>query len=195
MESELRIRKALELAQDTKVFEMGEGFLSRVPAVFTAQFPGRMAMVVSDVKTWRVAGAEVYQRLLEAGVETGVFLIPDREFHAEWKYVEQVDALLDAEPEAVLVSVGSGVINDLCKLSSHRHGPSRDEIGQRNRHAPPPLRQLVRETRVLAGAGEDVCHGDTGPLRPNCYPRHHQLAKVPAVDSHAERRDGDHLAA
>ena len=85
MESELRIRKALELAQDTKVFEMGEGFLARVPAVFTAQFPGRMAMVVADVNTWRVAGAEVYQRLLEAGVETGVFLIPDREFHAEWK--------------------------------------------------------------------------------------------------------------
>ena len=76
MQSELRIKNALAVARDTKVFEMGEGFLSRVPAVFAAQFPGRMAIVVADVNTWRVAGAEVYARLLEAGIETGVYLIP-----------------------------------------------------------------------------------------------------------------------
>ncbi len=122
-ESELRIKRALELAKDTKVFEMGEGFLARVPAVFSQLFPGRMAMVVADVNTWRVAGAEVYQHLLAAGIETGVFLIPDREFHAEWKYVEMVEAAVKGAG-AVAVAVGSGVINDLCKLSSAHLGQS-----------------------------------------------------------------------
>ena len=122
-ESELRIKRALELAKDTKVFEMGEGFLARVPAVFSQLFPGRMAMVVADVNTWRVAGAEVYQHLLAAGIETGVFLIPDREFHAEWKYVEMVEAAVKGAG-SVAVAVGSGVINDLCKLSSAHLGQS-----------------------------------------------------------------------
>ena len=123
MQSELRIKNALAVAQDTKVFEMGEGFLSRVPSVFGDLFPGRMAMVVADINTWRVAGAEVYARMLEAGIETGVFLIPDREFHAEWKYVEMVEAAVRSAG-AVAVAVGSGVINDLCKLASGHIGQS-----------------------------------------------------------------------
>ena len=123
MQTEERIKSALAVARDTKVFEMGEGFLSRVPAVFAEQFPGRMAMVVADVNTWRVAGAEVYQHLLAAGIETGVFIIPDREFHAEWKYVEMVEAAVKGAG-AVAVAVGSGVINDLCKLSSAHLGQS-----------------------------------------------------------------------
>ena len=121
--SEERIKNALALAQDTKVFEMGEGFLSRVPAVFQRLFPGRMALVVADINTWRVAGAEVYRRLLDDGIETGVFIIPDREFHAEWKYVEMVEAAVKGAG-AVAVAVGSGVINDLCKLSSAHLGQS-----------------------------------------------------------------------
>ena len=119
-----RILKALSIATDTKVFEMGSGMAGRAPEVFRQCFPGRKAMVVADVHTWPVLGEEVFAKLQEAGIPVGKHIFPEEEFHAEWKYVEQVDALLDAEPEAVLVSVGSGVINDLCKLSSHRHGRS-----------------------------------------------------------------------
>ena len=122
-DTELRIRRALAVANDTKCFEMGEGLLARVPAVFETYFPGRMAMVVADINTWRVAGAEVYAHLLDAGIETGVFIIPDREFHAEWKYVEMVEAAVKGAG-AVAVAVGSGVINDLCKLSSAHLGQS-----------------------------------------------------------------------
>ena len=122
-DTELRIRRALAVANDTKCFEMGEGLLARVPAVFETYFPGRMALVVADINTWRVAGAEVYAHLLDAGIETGVFIIPDREFHAEWKYVEMVEAAVKGAG-AVAVAVGSGVINDLCKLSSAHLGQS-----------------------------------------------------------------------
>ena len=119
-----RILKALSIATDTKVFEMGSGMAGRAPEVFRQCFPGRKAMVVADIHTWPVLGEEVFAELRQAGIPVGKHIFPEEEFHAEWKYVEQVDALLDAEPEAVLVSVGSGVINDLCKLSSHRHGQS-----------------------------------------------------------------------
>ncbi len=122
-DTELRIRRALAVANDTKCFEMGEGLLARIPAVFETYFPGRMALVVADINTWRVAGAEVYAHLLDAGIETGVFIIPDREFHAEWKYVEMVEAAVKGAG-AVAVAVGSGVINDLCKLSSAHLGQS-----------------------------------------------------------------------
>ena len=123
MNSKERIAKALSVASDTRVFEMGEGFVSKVPEVFGSLFPGRMPLVVADINTWRVAGQKVYQLLLEAGFETGVFIIPDREFHAEWKYVMMVEEALKASG-TVAVAVGSGVINDLCKLSSSHLGQS-----------------------------------------------------------------------
>lgn len=123
MKSKERISKALAIASDTKVFEMGCGYLSKVPEVFGEQFPGRNPIVIADVNTWRVAGAEVYSLLLDAGFETGVFIIPDAKFHAEWKYVEMVEAAVKGSG-AVAVSVGSGVINDLCKLSAAHLGQS-----------------------------------------------------------------------
>lgn len=118
-----RIAKALANATDTKVFEIGENMLARVPAVFTSLFPGRKAVMIVDCNTWRVAGEKLFAIMQEAGVDTEVFHIPDEHFHAEWKYVEMVDAVLD-RTGAVAVSVGSGVINDLCKLASHHHGQS-----------------------------------------------------------------------
>lgn len=151
MDSKERIAKALQLATDTKVFEMGQGVSSMAPAVFKGCFPGRKAVVVADVNTWPVLGEKVYSLFLSAGIETQKYIIDKKEFHAEWKYVEMVDCLLDGnfqkakeiedstdyvEPDAekvfrpagdsyyVAVSVGSGVINDLCKLSSHHHSQS-----------------------------------------------------------------------
>ncbi len=119
-----RIRKALAIATDTKVFEMGCGVADKAPEVFKACFPGRKAMIVADVHTWPALGEKVYGLFCTAGIPVERDIIQEEEFHAEWSYVERVDALLDAHPDAVLVSVGSGVINDLCKLSSHHHGQS-----------------------------------------------------------------------
>jgi len=124
MDSQERILKALAIATDTKVFEMGSGVAGRAPVVFRECFPGKTAMIVADVHTWPVLGAQVFGEFAAAGIPVEKDIIEEEEFHAEWAYVERVDALLDARPDAILVSVGSGVINDLCKLSSHRHGRS-----------------------------------------------------------------------
>ena len=124
MTSQERIAFALSVATDTRLFEMGRGASAQAPAVFKQFFPGRKALIVADVHTWPALGEKVYQVFQADGIPTGCHIIEEEEFHAEWQYVERVDALLDADPQAVLVSVGSGVINDLCKLSSHHHDQS-----------------------------------------------------------------------
>ena len=124
MTSQERIAFALSVATDTRLFEMGSGASAQAPAVFKQFFPGRKALIVADVHTWPALGEKVYQLFQADGIPTGCHIIEEEEFHAEWQYVERVDALLDADPQAVLVSVGSGVINDLCKLSSHHHDQS-----------------------------------------------------------------------
>lgn len=123
MNTKERIRNALRAATDTKVFEMGSGVISCVPGIFKEQFPGRKAVVVSDRNSWRAAGKKVYDLMIAADIECGLFLFPDKVFHADWEHIEMLDAVLD-KTGAVAVSVGSGTINDLCKLTAHHHNQS-----------------------------------------------------------------------
>ena len=124
MNAKERIAFALSIATDTKEYRMGRGAVAAAPEVFRQFFPDRKALILADVHTWPALGARVEALFQAAGIPVEAHIIPEEEFHAEWKYVELVDSLLDARPQAVLVSVGSGVINDLCKLSSHHHGQS-----------------------------------------------------------------------
>ena len=124
MTSKERIDFALSIATDTKFFEMGAGAYLKAADIFKKYFQGKRPLIVADVHTWPVLGEKVYDLFLSEGLPALKFIIQEEEFHAEWKYVEMVDAQLDENPDAVLVSVGSGVINDLCKLSSHHHSQS-----------------------------------------------------------------------
>ena len=151
MNSKERIAKALSISTDTKVFEMGQGVADMTPAVFGKCFPGRKAAIVADIHTWPILGERLYGLFRDAGIETDYYVIDKEVFHADWKYVEMTDHIVEgdyaaakavedaenhveAEPEKlfrepsdaydVLVSVGSGVINDLCKLASYHHGQS-----------------------------------------------------------------------
>ena len=123
MNSQERIAAALKVSTDTKAFELGRGNLGMVPVLFNRYFAGRMAIVVADNNTWRVAGAEVFEALCNAGIPVEKFLFTEDEFHADWDHIEILDKVLD-ESGAIAVSVGSGTINDLCKLCSHHHRQS-----------------------------------------------------------------------
>lgn len=151
MNSKERIAKALSISTDTKVFEMGQGVSARTPEIFNEYFPGRKAVILADIHTWPILGERICALFKDAGIETESYIIDKEVFHAEWKYVEMTDLVVEgdyaaakviedstehveAEPEilfkepsssyGVLVSVGSGVINDLCKLASYHHGQS-----------------------------------------------------------------------
>lgn len=117
-----KIEGALKRTTDTRAVVFGVGTLPRVAELFTELFPGCRAVVVADPNTWRVAGEEVHRTLAEAGIpQNAPHLFTDPGLYAEWRFVEELDALL-ARTDAVPVAVGSGVINDLTKLSAHHNG-------------------------------------------------------------------------
>jgi glycerol-1-phosphate dehydrogenase [NAD(P)+] len=151
MTSEERIEKALEISTDTRFFEMKRNCLGEAPAVFNKFFKGRKPVIVASHNTWDAAGKSVYEAFQDAGIPAEKYIVDKKVFHAEWRYVDMVDAILDgdlakaksiendpdykesdaeksarpaSEDYPVAVAVGSGVINDLCKLASFHHAQS-----------------------------------------------------------------------
>lgn len=124
MSQNQQVAKALAAATDTAALEIGIDILDRTASMFREQFPSKRALIVADENTWRAAGAEVAASLRREGVECDEpFIFTDKELHAEWHFVEMLDERLSAT-DAIAVAVGSGTINDLCKLSSfHQNRP------------------------------------------------------------------------
>lgn len=124
MSQNQQIAKALAAATDTAALEIGIDVLDRVAPMFREQFPAKRALVVADENTWRAAGEAVYAYLQREGVECDEpYIFTDSDLHAEWHFIEMLDERLSAT-DAIAVAVGSGTINDLCKLSSyHQNRP------------------------------------------------------------------------
>ena len=113
------VAKALAAATDTVAMEIGVDILGKVPSMFKEQFPEKRALIVADENTWRVAGEAVYAHLQAEGVECEEpYIFTDKHLHAEWTFIEMLDERL-ASTDAIAVAVGSGTINDLCKLCSY----------------------------------------------------------------------------
>ena len=114
-----KIESALQRTTDTKDLFIGAGVVSRTAEMFKKLFPGQKAIIIADTNTWEVAGKAVLQSLESAGVpHEPSFVFDDPDLYAEWKFVEQLKARL--EPlDAIAIAVGSGVINDLTKYTSH----------------------------------------------------------------------------
>ena len=151
MDYKERISKALSISTDTKLFEMGKCASEKAPAIFKQCFPGRKAVILADKNTWAALGEQVFRLFKATDIQIEKYIIEKDEFHAEWQYVEMADLVIEgkydeakvvekdgnhkesdaekafkapSESYSILISVGSGVINDLCKLASHHHGQS-----------------------------------------------------------------------
>jgi len=114
-----KIESALQRTTDTKDLFIGAGVVSRTAEMFRKLFPGKKAIIIADTNTWEVAGKAVLQSLEADGVpHEQPFVFDDPDLYAEWKFVEQLKAHL--EPlDVIAIAVGSGVINDLTKYTSH----------------------------------------------------------------------------
>ena len=118
----ITLEEVLSRASDTKKPRIGDGIISEVADLFKEVFPGKRPLVVADPTTWRVAGEKVQESFIKAGLNPDKpHILTDEGLHAEWKYIEELDKVL-GETDAIAVAVGSGTINDLCKLSSHHCG-------------------------------------------------------------------------
>ena len=113
-----RVEIALKNASQTKALLLGAGVVAGVATLYKEQFADHKAKIIADKTTWDIAGKRVSQLLSDAGVEQEEpYIFDEPEFHAEWKYIERLDAVLK-ESKAIPIAVGSGTINDLTKLCS-----------------------------------------------------------------------------
>jgi glycerol-1-phosphate dehydrogenase [NAD(P)+] len=117
----LSLAEALTAARDTRCLEIGAGVRALTPRIFRDHFGQRPAVIVADPNTYAAAGQEVENAFRAAGhpmVEPYIFRAPD--LYAEHRFVEQLDQALRSHT-AIAVAVGSGTVNDLTKLASHRN--------------------------------------------------------------------------
>jgi glycerol-1-phosphate dehydrogenase [NAD(P)+] len=116
------LREELGFVRETRALEIGRGALGRIADVFRQQFPARRALVVADPRTFEVAGKNVLGSLRKSDLAlTAPLLLTDPRLYAEHTFVEQLEAAFKSN-DAIPVAVGSGTINDLVKLASHRVG-------------------------------------------------------------------------
>ncbi|MDB6027078.1 MAG: 3-dehydroquinate synthase, partial [Verrucomicrobiales bacterium] len=116
----LSVSEALAAARETRSVEIGSGILHITPRVFREQFGERPAIIVTDTNTFAVAGKTVAAAFAAAGhktLEPYIFTAPD--LYAEHRFVVELETAL-RQHDAIPVAVGSGTINDLAKLASHR---------------------------------------------------------------------------
>ena len=117
-----KIERALQRTTDTKDLFLGAGVVSRTGEMFAKLFPSQKAIIVADLNTWEVAGKAVFASLEAMGIEQEEpHIFTDEEFYAEWKHIESLKARLE-KCDAVAIAVGSGVLNDLTKYTSHLLG-------------------------------------------------------------------------
>lgn len=117
-----KVESALQRTTDTKALVIGNDALPRSAQMFRELFPGKRAIIVADKVTYPLAGEAVMRYFEAAGIaqdEPHVFGYDDS--FAEWSYVEELENVLK-QTDAIPVAVGSGVINDLTKLTAHRCG-------------------------------------------------------------------------
>ncbi|MDR0849697.1 MAG: sn-glycerol-1-phosphate dehydrogenase [Propionibacteriaceae bacterium] len=119
------IASVLARGLDTRAAVIGTNVLDQTGPTFAAQFPGARAVIVADGNTWAVAGDAVAQSLAQAGILTDEPIVypATPTLFADDHTVDDLTARLGAT-DAVAVSIASGSLNDVTKLSSHRNNRS-----------------------------------------------------------------------
>ena len=94
---------------------IGSGVVNRLPELVRKY--GKKPFVVADVNTYAAAGEKVCEILKAAGISYGSFVFKDKALEPDEKAVGA--AFMHYDPACdVIVGVGSGVINDICKILS-----------------------------------------------------------------------------
>lgn len=107
---------------DVKMVEVCSGALAKLPELIkTSGY--KKAFVVADHNTYRVAGKDVLAYLKESGVPYEFFLLDAPEVVPDEATIGSL--LMHFDPTCdLIIGVGSGTINDICRFVSHRTGRS-----------------------------------------------------------------------
>ena len=105
-----------------RFFRAGPGAVRTLPEAL-ADRGRRRPMVVMDANTEKAAGERVRAALREAGIPMTEFVFPAREGKMEPDEWAMGALTMALDPSCdVIVAVGSGVINDCCKVMAHACG-------------------------------------------------------------------------
>lgn len=98
---------------------IGSGVVKQLPAI--ASKYGKKPFVVADVNTFAAAGKQVCDLLKEADIPYSSYVFRDAALEPDEKSVGSAIMHYDHSCD-VIVGVGSGVINDICKILSNTTG-------------------------------------------------------------------------
>ncbi len=103
---------------------VARGALARVPEVLARYAPNREVFVIADNPTMAAAGDQVEAMLDEGGFSFGVAVLEDEDGESPEADMSVVEGVLDALDDSLdlVVAVGSGTINDLCKMAAFKLG-------------------------------------------------------------------------
>jgi glycerol-1-phosphate dehydrogenase [NAD(P)+] len=114
---------ALELAKDTREVMIAPGALEQLNAMLKRNFGDSPVFLVADENTFAAAGEATVSLLASQGRPlAGQYIFPGQpRLHPDIDHVRRL-VELQAPMPSIPLAVGSGVINDLTKLSAHRIG-------------------------------------------------------------------------
>ncbi len=104
----------------TREIAIGSGAAGELPAI-VLRGGFKRPLVVSDENTEEALGESVKALLLAAGIAFGEYIFPDEKLHADADAIGRLLLAADDEYDLML-GVGSGTINDLCKYVGARTG-------------------------------------------------------------------------
>ncbi len=107
-------------ATDLKVFKSGAGVLDQLPEALKQQSVAK-PFVVCDKNTYRAAGERVEALLKQAGMDYTLFMLPMEKVEPDETAVGSITMAYVPDSDMIL-AVGSGVINDICKVAAHAIG-------------------------------------------------------------------------
>ena len=115
------IAAALELARDTEELIIDHGAIDQVAGLFTKHFGDAEAVVVADQNTYEAAGRLVHQALWDTGhTRLAPLVFPgEPRLVADLRRAVEVEEFLPHD-KVIIVAVGAGTINDICKLAAYR---------------------------------------------------------------------------
>lgn len=102
---------------DLRIFESGSGKINEVPQIIK-QLGCSYPYIVCDKNTYQAAGEQVEKILNEAGIAYQLHITPKEKVEPDEWTVGDITISMDINCDLV-IAVGSGVINDVCKVVSY----------------------------------------------------------------------------
>jgi glycerol-1-phosphate dehydrogenase [NAD(P)+] len=116
------LNEALRAACETRSLKIGPDATRDTARIFHDLFGSQPAIIVADTNTFRAAGEAVADSFRAAQQPMlAPFLFRSPGLYAKHEFVLELETALKKHA-AIPIAVGSGTINDLTKLASHRTG-------------------------------------------------------------------------